>query len=64
MGEQASYEYELRDGDEVIATGRITVEEPPTTGDRIAIGKRAGMVVELLPAFGDRDRRVILQIAT
>jgi hypothetical protein len=57
-----TYEYELREGDAVIATGRLTVESPLLNGDRVAIGKRVGVVSALLPAIADRDRRVVVRI--
>jgi hypothetical protein len=34
------YRYELRRGDEVIATGHLTREQPLEVGERIAIGSR------------------------
>jgi hypothetical protein len=38
------YRYELRRGEEVIATGHFSREQPLEVGERIAIGGRAGIV--------------------
>ena len=55
-----TYEYELRDGDEVIATGRFTIDTSLAPGDRVTIGKHACVVTDLLPAIAEREARVIL----
>ena len=57
----ARYEYELRDGDEVVATGRITVDQPLAVGDQVTIGSRLGVVTDLLPPLGGRDLRIIVR---
>ena len=38
------YRYELRRGDEVIATGHLSSEQPFEVGERITIGSQAGIV--------------------
>jgi hypothetical protein len=59
-----TYEYELREGDEVIATGRLTVDHPLAVSERVAIGARTGVVVELLPRIHGREERAILETST
>ena len=56
----SSYEYELRDNDNVVATGRLTVDQPLAVGDQVAIGKRTCLVIDLMPGLAGRERRVIL----
>ena len=34
------YEYELRRGDAVIATGRIQLDDPPSPGDTLSLGSQ------------------------
>jgi hypothetical protein len=48
----AEYRYELRRGDEVIATGHLSSEPPFEAGERITIGSRSGIVcsIESIPA--------------
>ncbi len=50
----ADYEYELRRGDEVVATGRIQLEERPSPGDVLKLGSREVRVEDVL------GRRLIL----
>src|SRR5205823_1650538 len=48
--------YELRRGDEVIATGHLSREQPLEVGERIAIGSQAGIVRAVEPLLGERGR--------
>jgi hypothetical protein len=59
----AEYRYELRLGDEMIATGHLTHEEPLKVGDRITIGGRAGVVRDVDPLLGDHELRLVLQLS-
>ena len=52
------YEYELRRGAAVIATGRIQLEEQPTPGDTLSLGRKQVHVEEVLALRG--GRRLIL----
>ncbi len=56
------YRYELRRGDEIIATGHVTHEMPLEVGDRIAIGKAEGIVREIEPTVGESERRLVIQL--
>jgi hypothetical protein len=38
------YVYELRQGEEVVATGRVSGERPFGVGERVSIGGREGIV--------------------
>lgn len=56
------YRYELRRGDEVIATGHLTREEPLEVGERVTIGSRAGIVRSIEPQLRDRELRLVVQL--
>ena len=55
------YRYELRHGDKVIATGHLSREQPLEVGERVAIGRRGGIMrsIELL---GERELRLVVQL--
>jgi hypothetical protein len=56
------YIYELRRGDDVVATGRLTSDEPFDVGDRVEIGKWEGIVRTTEPVLGERDVRLVVQL--
>jgi hypothetical protein len=53
------YEYELRRGTIVVATGRIQLEHPPTPGESISLGSHWVRVEDVLHLAG--RRRLILE---
>jgi hypothetical protein len=57
-----NYLYELRRGDEVIATGRLSREPPLQVGERITIGSRSGIVRSVEPLLGERELRLVVQL--
>ena len=57
-----NYRYELRRGDEVIATGHLTREQPLAVGDRISIGGRTGTVRGIEPLLRERELRLVVQL--
>ncbi len=52
------YEYELRDGDAVIATGRIQLDESPTPGETLSLGSQRVVIADVLRLGG--TPRIIL----
>ncbi len=56
------YRYELRRGEEVIATGHVSREQPLEVGARIAIGSQAGIVRAIEPLLGERELRLVVQL--
>jgi hypothetical protein len=56
------YRYELRRGDEVIATGHFSREQPLGVGERITIGARGGIVRDVAPVLGEQELRVVVQL--
>jgi hypothetical protein len=56
------YRYELRRGEEVIATGHLSREQPFEVGERIAIGSQAGIVRATEPLLGEHELRLVVQL--
>ena len=56
------YRYELRRGDEVVATGHLSRDEPLEVGDRLPIGGREGIVRTIEPLLGERELRLVVQL--
>jgi len=61
MGE-CDYVYELRQGEEVVATGRVSGERPFEVGERVSIGGREGIVRAVEPLLGVRELRLVVQL--
>jgi hypothetical protein len=57
-----SYRYELRSGNEILATGHLTREAPLEVGDRITIGRSEGIVRETEPMLGESELRLVVQL--
>jgi len=56
------YRYELRRGDEIVATGHLTRERPLEVGERLMIGRRDGIVRAVEPLLGEREERLVIQL--
>jgi hypothetical protein len=56
------YRYELRRGEEVVATGRLNYEQPLEVGDRIEIGGQHGIVSTIEPVLRERELRLVVQL--
>jgi hypothetical protein len=56
------YRYELRRGEELIATGRLSRERPLEVGERIAIGGRPGVVRSIEPVRAERELHLVIQL--
>ncbi len=56
------YRYELRRGDGVIATGHLSRGPPFEVGERITIGRRAGIVRDVEPILGEQEHRLVVQL--
>jgi hypothetical protein len=57
-----AYRYELRRGEEVIATGRLTREWALEVGERITISGRLGVVRSIEPVLGEQELHVAIQL--
>jgi hypothetical protein len=56
------YRYELRRGDEVIATGHLSREQALEVGERIAIGGHSGIVRAIEPLLHERELRLVVRL--
>jgi len=57
-----AYRYELRRGEEVIATGRMMRERALEVGERIPLSGRLGVVRSIEPVLGERDLHMVVQL--
>ena len=62
LGSMPDYRYELRRGGEVVATGHFSREQPLEVGERVAIGRRGGIVRSIEPLLGERELRLVVQL--
>ena len=58
----AEYRYELRRGDEVVATGHPSREQPYEAGERVTIGGHTGTIRTVEPTLGRRELRVVVEV--
>lgn len=56
------YRYELRRGEEILATGHLSREQPLEVGERIAIGSKVGFVRAIEPLLRERELRLVVSI--
>jgi hypothetical protein len=56
------YRYELRRGEEVLATGRLTRERPFEVGERVVVGGRPGIVRAIEPVLAEPEQRLVVQL--
>jgi len=56
------YRFELRRGDELVATGHLTRERPLAVGERLVIGGEAGIVRAVEPLLGECELRLVVQL--
>ncbi len=56
------YRYELRRGDQIVATGHLSREQPLQVGERLTIGSRNGIVRTIEPLLGEREQRLVVQL--
>jgi hypothetical protein len=56
------YRYELRRGDEVIATGHLAREQALEVGERIVLGNQPGIVRAIEPRLGERELHLVVQL--
>jgi hypothetical protein len=58
----ATYRYELRRGDEIVATGHLTNDEQLEVGQSIKIGKHEGVIRTIEPLLRDDELRIVVQL--
>jgi hypothetical protein len=59
---QVGYRYEVRRGEEIVATGHLTREQRLEIGERLAIGNHVGIVRTVEPLLGERELRLVVQL--
>ena len=57
-----TYRYELRRGEDVVSTGRLTQERALEVGERIEIAGELGIVRTVEPLLGERELRLVVQL--
>jgi hypothetical protein len=57
-----AYRYELRRGEEVVATGHLTEEQALEIGEQIVIGGVLGIVRAIEPVLGERELRLLVPL--
>ena len=58
----SNYRYELRHGDEIIATGHVTWDHELNTGDEITIGSQRGIVDTVAVVLHTNEKRLVVRI--
>jgi hypothetical protein len=56
------YRYQLRRGDQLIATGHLSREQPLEIGERVTIGNQSGIVRSIGPRLHERELRLLVQL--
>jgi hypothetical protein len=56
------YRYELRRGEELLATGHLSLERPLEVGDPVDIGHSRGIVRSIEPLLGQSELRLVVQL--
>jgi hypothetical protein len=56
------YLYELRRGEELVATGRLTRDSRFQVGDRVEIVGQPGIVKTTEPLLGQHEHRLVIQL--
>jgi hypothetical protein len=59
---RVDYRYELRRGEEVVATGHLSRVQPLEVGDPIEIGSQPGKVRTIAPLLGENELRLVVQL--
>ena len=57
-----AYVYELRRGDQVLASGHMKQEDPLVVGDRIVVGGYGGIVHAVSSQMVDGELRLVVQL--
>lgn len=62
MGE-LHFRYELRAGDQILATGHLSVAHPLNVGDELTISAKRGIVAAITPIPGSHESRLVIKLA-
>ena len=61
--DQFVYRYEIRRGDEVIATGHLTLDQLLSVGETVKIGRLEGLVESVEPTLADRELQLVVCVS-
>jgi hypothetical protein len=56
------YRCELRRGDELVATGHLSLERALEVGGLVEIGEWRGIAREIAPLLGESELRLVVQL--
>ena len=56
------YRYELRDTNDLLATGHLTLDQPLEAGDHVTIGRARGRVRSVAATFGSQELQLIVEL--
>ena len=56
------YRYELRRGEDVVATGHLSVDQAIEVGERLQLLGREGIVRAIEPLVGEPELRLVVQL--
>jgi hypothetical protein len=56
------YVYELRRGEQIVATGLVRLELELVEGDRVALSGQRGIVRTVIPALPGQPQRLVVQL--
>jgi hypothetical protein len=59
---RVEFRYELRSGDEIVATGHVSHDQRFEVGEEVKIGVRTGTVSTVEPILGERELRLVVQL--
>ena len=57
-----AYRYEVRRGDEVVATGHLTHERPLEVGETLTFGSRSALVRSVEPQLHELEMQLVVQL--
>ena len=57
-----AYRYEMRRGDEIVATGHLSNEQPLEVGETLTIGSCAGLVRSIEPQLHEQELQLVVQL--
>jgi hypothetical protein len=57
-----TYIYELRRGDQTVATGHLSHDRALAIGERVTIGGQDGIIRDIIPILGQNQLRLIVQL--
>ena len=58
------YRYEMRRGDELVATGHLSNEQPLQVGQTLTLGSRTSVVRSIEPQLHHQELQLVLQLGS